>query len=707
MLRKRIGKKVDHFFDRLNLSTYRNAVGRYVIVRYLLAIVLILLALLLRFSLAPQEAGLPFITFFPAVTLIGLWAGFGPGLFAIIICCLLANYLFFQPFNSFLINYSPSILSLDLLFSLEELIVLVVIKAMYRNYDNYVANEEQLKQLQINKIDQKIAAIVFDSQEAIIVTDAKGIILKVNSAFKDLTGYSAEEAIGQSLRILKSGENDADFYKLLLENIKGVGDWTGEVWDRDKTGKLHPKWMTISTIKDDDNKITHYIVRQTDLSGRKFAEQKIEQLAFYDVLTGLANRNWFHDRFQLELDVSKNKERSLALLLINLDRFKVINDTYGHDVGDRLLEEVAKRLLKVVRESDTVARLGGDEFAIILSELKTIQAVKIIVMTVLESLALPFYLGSHQCHITASIGIAIYPKNATEAMMLLKNADQAMTLAKSMGRNTFAFFSVDMQETMSNRLSLDNDLRQALPRREFALHYQPVVDLDTGQVRKAEAVIHWHHWERGIVNAAEFIPFSEANGLITDISHWVFQQAVTDVKRWRDSGFPDFSVSINLSSVQLRSPCADEIYKQWLELLEHFNLPGGCITLKIKEDFMMGSDENAIKNLLFLQAAGLRMAIDHFGTGYSVFSYLKKFKIDYLKIDPSFVVNLSEGSVDRDLCEAMIVMAHKLGIKVIAEGIKTQAQRDLLLQVGCDFGQGDYFSHSVPVSEFTNGLAVN
>jgi diguanylate cyclase (GGDEF)-like protein len=406
----------------------------------------------------------------------------------------------------------------------------------------------------------------------------------------------------------------------------------------------------------------------------------------------------FHDRLEQEIKKAQRSGLAMALLFLDLDRFKEVNDTLGHDMGDLLLKDAARRLGRCVRETDTVARLGGDEFTVILGELQDTDCVERIAQEVLWKLAQPFRLGGELAYVSASVGITLYPADAKSVDALIKNADQAMYAAKSQGRNRYSYFTPSMQEAAQARMRLANDLRGALAGGQFSLAYQPIVELATGGIHKAEALIRWQHPERGAVGPAEFIPIAEDTGMIVDIGNWMFREAALQAARWRAARDAEFQVSVNKSPAQFRD--AGKAHATWFDYLRELGLPGSAIVVEITEGLLLDASAAVTGQLLEFRDAGLQVAIDDFGAGYSSLSYLRKFDIDYLKIDQSFVRNLEPVSEDLVLCEAIIAMAHKLGIKVIAEGVETAGQRDLLAAAGCDYAQGYLFSRPVPAGEF-------
>ncbi len=546
----------------------------------------------------------------------------------------------------------------------------------------------------------KLAALVFDnSSEAMLVTDANNIILNVNTAFMRMTGYSREEVIGKDPKILGSGEQSPAFYQAMWQSINATGSWHGELINKRKSGETYIEEIVINTIFDDHGQPQRRVALFSDITHRKQTEEQIWQQANFDPLTGLPNRSLLRERMELEIKKAQRAKQRFAVLFIDLDRFKEVNDTLGHEMGDELLQQAAQRLLACVRNTDTVARLGGDEFTIILGELDTVDSPERVVKQLVEQLSLPFTLQHEQVYVSASIGVTLFPDDAQTLSQLLKNADQAMYAAKNSGRNCYSFYTPSMQATLIARAAMLNDLRSAMVKQEFKLVYQPIVELATGQVYKAEALIRWQHPERGLVSPAEFVPLAEDSGLINDIGDWVFHTAAQQVTMWRQSLHPEFQISINKSPVQFLD--VNHQPADWILHLHQAGLPGQAIVVEITEGLLLEASEKTAEHLLVFRDAGVQVAIDDFGTGYSALSYLNKFDIDYLKIDQSFVRNLHAESSDFVLCEAIIVMAHKLGLKVIAEGVETEMQRDLLASIACDFGQGYLFARPMPAEAFS------
>ncbi|MDI1310121.1 MAG: PAS domain S-box protein [Methylotenera sp.] len=545
---------------------------------------------------------------------------------------------------------------------------------------------------------QLAASIYETSSEAMIVVDAENLVIAVNPAFTVITGYPPEEIVGKNPSILKSGKHDEVFYQVMWQEIITTGKWQGEILDQRKNGEIYTKWLIINTIFADDGSVMRRIAMFNDITNKKASDELIWQHANLDALTGLTNRRMFQDRLEQEIKKANRTELPLTLLFLDLDYFKEVNDTLGHAKGDLLLKEAAQRLTNCVRESDTVARFGGDEFTILLSDLHDTESIDRVIQNILQVLSEPFELCNEVAYVSASIGVTCFPNDGADTDTLLKNADQAMYAAKAAGRNRYSYFTSAMQVTAQIRMKLANDLRGALHDNQLWVAYQPIVDLKSGKVIKAEALIRWQHPKHGLVSPAEFIPIAEHTGIISEIGEFVFYQAALQVKRLQESYIEDFQISVNVSPVQFSDKSGK--YKPWSHQLKNLGLRGESIVVEITEGLLLEANYLINDKLLEFRDAGIQVALDDFGTGYSSLSYLKKFDIDYIKIDQSFVRNLLPNSGDMALCEAMVVMAHKLGLKVIAEGLETAEQRELLIEMGCDYAQGYLISQPIPANEF-------
>ncbi|MDI6746094.1 MAG: EAL domain-containing protein [Rhodocyclaceae bacterium] len=547
--------------------------------------------------------------------------------------------------------------------------------------------------------EMQLASMVYEnSSESMMVTDANGNIIAINPAFTRTTGYSQQDVIGKNARILNSGHHDKAFFQDMWETINRTGGWEGEIWDKRKNGEIYPKWLSINTAFAADGKPFRRIALFSDITEQKKSEKLIWQQANFDNLTGLPNRRMFHDRLEQEIKKAHRTDRQLALLFVDLDRFKEINDTLGHAKGDLLLIEAAQRLTGCVRESDTVARLGGDEFTIILSELEDPRGIDRIAQAILQSLTSQFFLEGEIAYVSASIGITLYPDDATHADQLIKNADQAMYEAKSQGRNRYSYFIRSMDEAAQAKMLLSKELHTALAEKQFWIAYQPIVELGSGNIHMAEALIRWQHPERGLVSPGDFIPTAEETGIIIQIGNWVFREAADQVAHWRAQHDPNFRISVNKSSVQFLNN--NTITRGWFDLMREMKLPGQSLVVEIREDVLLHVSPIIEDKMAKFRNESMAVAIDDFGTGYSSLSYLRKYNIDFLKIDQSVVRTLAFSAEDRALCEAIIAMAHKLGIKVIAKGVETAEQRDLLMAAGCDLAQGFFFSRPIAAEQF-------
>ena len=548
------------------------------------------------------------------------------------------------------------------------------------------------------------ASIYQSSSEAIIVTDENNNIVDVNPAFTEISGYTRAEVLGKNPRLLQSGRQDTEFYRQMWQTLLTEGKWKGEIWNRRKNGEFYAQWISLNLIRHPDGGVYRHVAQFYDITDRKLKDDLIWKQANFDTLTKLPNRRLFQDRLEQELKKAHRTGHPLALLFIDLDRFKEINDTLGHAKGDQLLTEAALRILGCVRETDTVARLGGDEFTVILPEFGSTVHLERITQNIISKLSSPFSLdGEEVGYVSASIGITLYPDDADNMEDLLKHADQAMYVAKAEGRDQFSYFTESMQHEAHEKMVIGNDLRQALALNQLEVWYQPIVEPESGRIVKAEALLRWHHPQRGIINPAVFIPLAEESGLIREIGNWVFREAITSVGCWRKQLDCLVPVSVNKSPAQFIDKAGTD---DWLATLTAMDLPGNSIVVEITEGLLLKESPAVQQRLLEFGRRGIEVSIDDFGTGFSALSYLKRLHIDYLKIDRSFISNLSRSTSDQTLTEAIIVMAHKLGIRTIAEGIETEEQRDLLRKFGCDYLQGFLFSPPLPEKRFREMLSA-
>lgn len=542
----------------------------------------------------------------------------------------------------------------------------------------------------------RLAATIYQSSnEAIMVTDENDLIIQINPAFTRMTGYEMADVMGKGPEMFRSGHHAPVFYQDIRRRLLNEDYWQGEIWDLRKDGTIHAKWLNVSVIRYPDGRIHYHVSQFTDITEKKKKDELILSQANYDQLTGLPNRNLFKDRLEMKIKRSRRSGAPLSMLFLDLDHFKDINDTLGHDKGDDLLREVALRIKSCLNETDTVARLGGDEFAVILSDSIDNQQVEGTASHIIQSLNKPFNFNQNRTdyYISTSIGIVFYPRDGTDMKSLMKHADQAMYAAKSEGRNRFCYFTPSMQRAAHEKMVLIHDLRQAIAKNELRVYYQPILELSTGRSIKAEALVRWKHPRRGMISPATFIPLAEESGLILEIGEMVFKRSIALIDQWRKRLGYIIQISVNMSPIQFKFMNKFS----WLDNLTQLGLPGNCINVEITEGVLLKDSSIVQEYLLEFRNNGIEVSIDDFGTGFSSLSYLKKFDIDYLKIDHSFINQLTDSETDRTLVEAIIVMAHKLDIKTIAEGVETKAQQDLLTHFGCDYVQG--FLYSKPIKE--------
>jgi len=550
--------------------------------------------------------------------------------------------------------------------------------------------------------DLRIAASAFETQEGLMITDADTVILRVNQAFTDTTGYTAEEAVGMTPRILKSGLHNQDFFRTMWETINKTGKWQGEIWDRRKNGEVYPKWLTISAVKQDDGAVSHYVGSHFDITERKAAEENIKHLAYYDPLTGLPNRRLLMDWLHKALSASARAGRHGALLIIDLDNFKTLNDSLGHDVGDMLLQQIAQRLEPCVREGDTVARLGGDEFVVVLENLDELpdeaaSQVETIGEKILEILNRPYKLAGYDYRTTASIGATLFIGQKSTIEELLKQADIAMYQAKKVGRNNLRFFDPQMQETINRRVSLESELRVSLEQQQFRLYYQIQVD-SSRRPLGAEALLRWVHPIRGLVPPAQFIPLAEESGLILPIGQWVMDTACAQLKAWElDRLTRDLSLAVNVSANEFLQK---EFVAQVQACIQRHGINPKLLTMELTESLLLENMEDSISTMYALNKVGVKFSLDDFGTGYSSLQYLKQLPLDQLKIDQSFVRDIAVDPSDREIVRTIIAIAKSFNLDAIAEGVETEEQRQLLMGSGCTRHQGFLYGKPLPIDQF-------
>ncbi|WP_126443865.1 sensor domain-containing protein [Sulfuricystis multivorans] len=541
------------------------------------------------------------------------------------------------------------------------------------------------------------AAAVFEAtNEAIMITDADGVIRRVNQAFTRMTGYSAAEAIGQTPRLIKSDRHDEQFFATMWERLRGQGRWEGEVWNRRKNGEVFPVWQIISAVPDAGGGTAGYVALAIDITQKKHDEDEIAFRANYDPLTGLPNRNLLAERLGQALKQARREGSRVAVMFIDLDFFKQVNDTLGHAIGDRLLQLVAERMRLCVRETDTISRLGGDEFVVVLTDISESAPAGNVAEKIIAQMNEPFDIEGNEIHIGASIGITLFPDDGRDIDALFRNADLAMYRAKALGRNNAQFFEPALTTAAIDRRSLENDLRGALSRRELRLQFLPLVDLTSNHIVGAEALLRWQHPQRGLLEPAKFVPLAEETGLIREIGAWAFEEACQQLSTWKAAGH-HLMLAINVSLRQLPEALS---VKRILAALAKYGISPQQIVLEITERTLL-ADMPAIQQW-FAEAGevGLHLAIDDFGTGYSSLAYLKRFPVRHVKIDKSFVKGMESDPGQRALVEAILAMAHSLGLSVVAEGVEALGQASLLRERECELAQGFLYSQPLPAEEF-------
>ncbi|MFZ6722719.1 bifunctional diguanylate cyclase/phosphodiesterase [Undibacterium sp. Ji49W] len=553
--------------------------------------------------------------------------------------------------------------------------------------------------------DLRIAAIAFEGQEGMVITDERRTILRVNQAFTRITGYTREEAIGKQTSLLKSGMHGNSFYAEMTAYLEKSGYWQGEIWNRRKSGEVYPEWLTITAVKSGNGNVVNYVATMLDITQRKTTEAKLEHLAYHDALTGLANRRLLLDRLQHTLLSKSRHNRFGALLFLDLDNFKSINDTIGHGKGDLLLQVVAKRLAHSIRQGDTLARHGGDEFVLLLDDLSdnlreaAIEA-QMIAAKILSDLHQPYDLEHFEYHSSASIGITLFGRQNDNAEELLKQVEVAMYEAKASGGNLFRFFDLDMLDIVNARAAMEADLRLGLTQQQFVLHYQPQVNA-AGTIIGAEALVRWQHPLRGLVSPAEFIPLAEESGLIIPLGIWILQTACQKLAEWqRDPATSALTLAVNVSARQFKQI---DFVAQVQDIIRHASIDASKLKLELTESLLVDNAEETIARMNQLKMQGVGFSLDDFGTGYSSLSYLRRLPLDQLKIDQSFVREMLNNTNDAVITRTIIGLGQSLGLAVIAEGVETSAQQKFLVQQGCQAFQGYLYGKPSPDLIYTKG----
>ncbi|WP_417840433.1 EAL domain-containing protein [Terasakiella sp.] len=543
--------------------------------------------------------------------------------------------------------------------------------------------------------------IIEASLDGIIIVNSQGKIDYVNPTFTHVTGYSSDEAVGQTPALLKSGRHEENYYTEMWQQLQIDGYWQGEIWNRRKNGEVYPEWLTITAIRNDAGDIYQYAGIFCDISERKNQENQIRRLAYFDELTKLPNRRLFSDRLNMAVARSKRHHERLAIMFVDLDHFKKINDTLGHNTGDALLVEAAERLKHCTRDEDTVARMGGDEFILLFPEIESVDEVTKVAQRIVEAFSEPFIVDQQNLFVTASLGISVFPDDGEDTETIIKNADVAMYRSKDAGRSTYNLFNASFTSQSLRQLEIENALRGAIAHDEFELYFQPQAAAEDRTIVAAEALLRWHNEKIGEIGPAEFIPIAEEIGIISKIGEWVLTKTCRQIREWQDKGYPALTVAVNIAPEQIK----DSTFPLFVEkTLEQFDLSGRCLEIEITEGSFIDEPEQVKTNLFALKEIGVRIAIDDFGTGYSNLGYLRNLPIDHLKIDQSFIRGMFQEEGNRQLISTMIAMSENLGMHSIAEGVEEQIQADFLSQGGCSLLQGYLLSRPEPATTFERHL---
>lgn len=557
--------------------------------------------------------------------------------------------------------------------------------------------QERTSELLAKQAELNLAASVFHTTvEGVMITDTRSVIQSVNPAFTQITGYTAEEAVGKKPNMLRSAHHGPEFYRMLWEKLLRDGVWQGEIWNRRKSGEAYLEWLTISQVVDSEGQPVRYVAVFNDITESRRKDEHIRHLAFHDALTGLPNRTLLLDRLQHSIEFSSREPIHLGLMFIDLDKFKSVNDALGHNIGDKLLQEVARRLGRCVRESDTIARMGGDEFVVLMEHGEGMDGYAMVASKIIAMLSEPMDIAGHVVQVSASVGIACFPEDGSNALDLMKHADIAMYSAKSSGRNTYHFFQSSMTEKAIKRLRLEMELRQAISDRQLELFYQPKIELSTNRPCGMEALVRWRHPSLGLIPPIDFIPIAEESGLIIPLGDWVLEEACRQIGAWQSSGLPPCRIAVNISARQLHE---GDLVERIEQLTQLYGIPPSTLEIELTESVIMSRPGDVIDLFKRLRKLGVTIAMDDFGTGYSSLAYLRRLPIDVLKIDRSFVSDVEHNEDGAQIVKTILSLAHALGIKIVAEGIETPPQADFLRAGGCTLGQGYLYAKPMPAGE--------
>jgi len=580
-----------------------------------------------------------------------------------------------------------------------------IYKFLFKPWDNDLLTEnirDAFERFDLSLKGAQFSRIYENTVEGIIITDQNSVIQAVNPAFSAITGYESHEVTGKTPALLKSGHHDQAFYREMWATLREQGKWTGEIWNKRKNGEIFPEWLNITEVRDALGRVSQYVALFSDITEHKRNEERLRHQAYHDALTGLPNRLMFGENLELALNQAERTNHNVAVMLMDLDHFKYVNDTFGHDYGDKLLIMVTERLRSVIRKGDTLARMGGDEFTLLLPVVREPGEIARVAEKIFKQFSAPFTIEKNDFTVTASVGVSTYPQDGDSPETLLKNADSAMYRAKEEGRNNCVYFTAAMNEKMKERVIIENELRHAIDAGELEVYFQPKQRLDDGALVGMEALVRWNHPQRGLVMPGRFIAIAENTGLIIPLGWFVLEQACRLTAAWNRAG-ADLRVAVNLSAYQFRDKDMLEVITR---VLEQTGLDPRRLEIELTESLVMGDPEANIEQLVMLKRLGIAIAIDDFGTGYSSLSYLKRLPVDTLKIDQSFVSGIASDAHDAELVRTIIGMAHGFKLEVVAEGVETAEQLDFLRMQGCDLIQGYLYARPMPASDFEAFMAV-
>lgn len=580
-----------------------------------------------------------------------------------------------------------------------------IYKFLFKPWDNELLLEnirDAFERFDLSLKGAQFSRIYENTVEGIIITDQNAVIQAVNPAFSSITGYTPHEVAGKTPALLKSGNHDQLFYREMWAALHDNGKWTGEIWNKRKNGEIYPEWLNITVVRDAQGRVSQYVALFSDITQHKRSEELLRHQAYHDALTGLPNRLLFGENLELALAQAKRSNHGVAVMLMDMDHFKYVNDTFGHDYGDKLLVMVAQRLRSVIRKGDTLARMGGDEFTLLLPAVREPDEITKVAEKIFKEFSTPFTIEKNDFTVTSSIGVSTYPQDGDSPETLLKNADSAMYQAKEEGRNSCVYFTPAMNEKMKQRVDIENELRHAIDAGELEVYFQPKQRLHDGALVGMEALVRWNHPQRGLVMPGKFIAIAENTGLIIPLGWFVLEEACRRTAAWSRAG-ADLRVAVNLSAYQFRDKGMLEVITR---VLEQSGLDPNRLEIELTESLVMHDPEANIEQLVMLKRLGISIAIDDFGTGYSSLSYLKRLPVDTLKIDQSFIQGVANDAHDAELVRAIISMAHGFKLEVVAEGVETAEQREFLLRQGCDVTQGYLYARPMPADAFEAFLAA-